>query len=279
MPQFNISVFLKKLSDCLNEYSTQSATFNLLFNFITYNTDKYGFDFSDKKISNIMNGIEDIPENVRNAANDPNVIKAIKEGVKNIVVPSLRYPLIDDLMYTYGELIQADSSISPKTKKRLLTLINGDDICEALSELFLYVLNIPFKKHDEFREIYYCSSAFTHDDNSNLLSVFKQQYSSFIDLDKGSNKELEADKAYKLTANCSLESVFVLGSYMTNIAFKYSDKECTASTSCANWISQSELDNFLSAGNKTFTMVFKVLNVCDDNKCQIHIYLIGELYK
>ena len=279
MPHFNISVFIKKLSECLNEHSTQSAAFNLLFNLITYNTDKYEFDFSDKKISNIMNGIEDIPENVRNASNDPNVIKAIKESMPKVVIPLLRKPLIDNLMYTYEKLIQADSSISPKTKERLLTLINGNDICEALAELYLYVLNIPFKKHDEFRELYYCSSAFTHDNKNNLLSVFKQQYGNFIDLDKGSNKELEADKAYKLTINCSLESVFVRGSYMTNITFKYSDKECTASTSCANWISQSELNNFLNAGNKTFTMVFKVLNVCDDNICQIHIYLIGELYK
>ena len=52
MPQFNISLFLKKLSDCLNEYSTQSATFTLLFNVIAYSTDKYEFSYTDKKISN-----------------------------------------------------------------------------------------------------------------------------------------------------------------------------------------------------------------------------------
>lgn len=279
MPQFNIASFLKTLMPCLNKYNTQETTFSLLFEVITTKMEQDKIDFSPKKISNIMNGIEDIPEALRKAVNKSIIIEAIKETIHKSVVPLLREPLIDDLMYTYGELIQADSSISPKTKERLLTLINGDDICETLSELFLYVLNIPFKKHDEFREIYYCSSAFTHDNNSNLISVFKQQYGNFIDLDKGSDKKLAVDKTYKLTMNCSLESVFVLGSYMTNIAFKYSDKECTASTSCANWISQSELDNFLSAGNKTFTMVFKVLNVCDDNKCQIHIYLIGELYK
>lgn len=279
MPQFNIASFLKTLMPCLNKYNTQETAFSLLFEVITMKMGQDKIDFSPKKISNIMNGIEDIPEDLRKAVNKSIIIEAIKETMQKSVVTLLREPLIDNLMYTYGELIQADSSISPKTKDRLLTLINGDDICETLSELFLYVLNIPFKKHDEFREIYYCSSAFAHDNNSNLLSVFKQQYGNFIDLDKGSDKKLAVDKTYKLTMNCSLESVFVLGSYMTNIAFKYSDKECTASTSCANWISQSELDNFLSAGNKTFTMVFKVLNVCDDNKCQIHIYLIGELYK
>ena len=276
---FNISSFLKTLMPCLNKYNTQESAFLLLFSVFTTKMSQDKIDFSSKKISNIMNGIEDIPENVRNAANDSNVIKAIKETIQKSVVPLLREPLIDDLMYTYVELIQADSSISPKTKGRLLTLINGDDICETLSELFLYVLNIPFKKHDEFREIYYCSSAFTHDNNSNLISVFKQQYGNFIDLDKGSDKKLAVDKTYKLTINCFLESAFVRGSYMTNIAFKYSDKECTASTSCTNWVSQSELDNFLNAGNKTFTMVFKVLNICDDNTCQVHIFLIGELNK
>ena len=279
MPQFNISSFLKTLMPCLNKYNTQESAFLLLFSVINNKMSQDKIDFNSKKISNIMNGIEDIPENVRNAANDPNVIKAIKENIQKVVVPLLREPLIDDLMYTYGELIQADSYISQKTNKRLITLTNGDDKCEALSELFLYALNKPFKKRDEFREIYYCSSAFTHDNNYNLLSVFKQQYGNFIDLDKVSNKELEADKAYKITMNCSLESAFVRGSYMANISFKYSDKECTASTSCANWISQSKLNNFLNAGNKTFTMVFKVLNICDDNKCQVHIFLIGELHK
>ena len=110
-----------------------------------------------------------------------------------------------------------------------------------------------------------------------MLSVIKQQYGAYADLDKGiSNKELITGKLYKLTVKCSLESAIVRRIYMTNVEFEYAGIKYKAATSCNNWLSQSKLDNILNAGTSTLTLIFDVLN---KENGTIHIYLIGELDK
>lgn len=279
MSKLTISAFVKTLMPVLNRENTQEEAFILLFDPVC---DKLpDIDLSSKKISNVMNDKEDIHEAIRRTANDPGSTVKIRNNFRMKVVPILRDSLKDNLLYEYSQLIKNDNNIAPKKKEELLEIIedeyDDDKLAELLTKLFLYVISIPFKKHDEFRQIHYISKAVNIHGNENILSVIKQQFGAFIDLDKGNaHKELIIGKLYKLTSKCSFESAIVRGVYMTNVEFEYADIKYKAATSCDNWLSQSNMDNILSAGTSTVTLIFDVLN--KDNGTA-HIYLIGELYK
>lgn len=259
----------------LNQEKNQKKAFRLLFNPIYRMIDDV--DLSSKKISNIMNEKEDIHEAIRQAVNKVSLIEEIKDNFENKVVPILRKPLLSDLLNQYSQLIKNDNDISPVKKAELLNALQNKTLEESLAELFVYVVNIPFKKHDVFRKIHYCSNAVDANENDDVLSAVKQQYGAYADLDKGnSNKELIIGKLYKLTVKCSLESAIVRRIYMTNVEFEYAGIKYKAVTSCNNWLSQNKMNNILNAGTSTLTLIFDVLN--KDNGTA-HIYLIGELNK
>ncbi len=276
MTKLTISSFIKTLIPVLNKENTQEKAFILLFDPICYEIIP-DIDLSSKKISNIMNDKEDIHEAIRQAANGSEATEKIQNIFKNKVVPILRESLLDNLLYQYSQLIKNDNDISPVKKAELLNALQNKTVGESLAELFIYVVNIPFKKHDVFRKIHYCSKAVNANENDDVLSVIKQQYGAYADLDKGnSNKELITGKLYKLTVKCSLESAIVRRVYMTNVEFEYAGIKYKAATSCNNWLSQSKMNNILNAGMSTLTLIFNVLN--KDNGTT-HIYLIGELDK
>lgn len=259
----------------LNQEKNQEKAFRLLFDPVYDMIDDV--DLSSKKISNIMNEKEDIHEAIRQAVNGSEATKKIQNNFKNKVVPIFRKPLLSDLSNQYSQLIKNDNDISPVKKAELLNALQNKTLEESLAELFVYVVNIPFKKHDVFRKIHYCSNAVDANENDDVLSAIKQQYGAYADLDKGnSNKELTTDKLYKLTVKCSLESAIVRRVYMTNVEFEYAGIKYKAATSCNNWLSQSKMNNILNAGTLTLTLIFDVLN--KDNGTT-HIYLIGELDK
>lgn len=276
MPKLSVSSYIQILMPALNQEKNQEKAFRLLFDPIYCCMIGY-VDLSSKKISNIMNDKEDIQEEIRQAVNKALVIEVIHDNFKNKVVPNLRKTLLKDLLHQYSQLIENDKNISPVKKAELLDSLQNKPLNESLAELFVYVVNIPFKKHDVFRKIHYCSKAFNANENDDVLSAIKQQYGAYVDLDKGnSNKELITNKLYKLTVKCSLESAIVRRVYMTNVEFEYADIKYKAATSCNNWLSQSKMNNILNAGTSTLTLIFDVLN--KDNGTT-HIYLIGELDK
>lgn len=275
MPNLSISSYIQILMPVLNQEKNQKKAFRLLFNPIYRMIDDV--DLSSKKISNIMNEKEDIHEAIRQAVNKVSLIEEIKDNFENKVVPILRKPLLSDLLNQYSQLIKNDNDISPVKKAELLNALQNKTLEESLAELFVYVVNIPFKKHDVFRKIHYCSNAVDANENDDVLSAVKQQYGAYADLDKGnSNKELIIGKLYKLTVKCSLESAIVRRIYMTNVEFEYAGIKYKAVTSCNNWLSQNKMNNILNAGTSTLTLIFDVLN--KDNGTA-HIYLIGELNK
>ncbi len=279
MPELTISLFIKTLKQYLLQHKSQEGAFNLLFDPIYK---KIGSDnFSSKKISNIMNGKEAIPESVRRTLTNNCLFSDIKNNFDSIVFNNLIYDLEKDLKHEFLELVTNDNNISPEKKADLLKAIvdneGNEDIANFLTEIFIYVANIPFKKHDVFRKVHYCSKAVNVNENDDELSALKQQYGPYVDLDKGnSNKDLILGKFYKITVKCSLESAFLRGNFMVNIEFEYAGIKYKAATSCNNWLSQSKMNNLLSAEISTLTLIFDVLN---KDKGIAHIYLIGELDK
>lgn len=279
MPKLTIVSFIRTLIPTLNESNSQDKAFHLLFDPIydyMYNT-----DLKSKKISYIMNEKEDIPETIRQAVSNYKIIGLIQKNFEYKVIPILREPLKDDLVYEYDQIVRNDKNISPKKKEELLDTIkdeyDDEKLAEFLTNLFIYTINIPFKKHDEFRRIHYCSTAIDCEEDDDISLVIKRQFDSCMDLDKGtSTKKLITGKLYKLTVKCSFESAVVRNVYMTNVEFEYADVKYKAATSCNNWLSQSKMNNILNAGTSTLTLIFDVLN--KDNGTT-HIYLIGELDK
>ena len=153
MPKLTISSFIKTLMPVLNRENTQENAFILLFDPVC---DKMpDIDLSSKKISNIMNEKEDIHEAIRQAVNEASIIEEIKDNFKNKVVPILREPLLSDLLFQYSQLIENDNDISPNKKAELLNVLQNKTLEESLAELFMYVVNTPFKKHGVFRKIHY----------------------------------------------------------------------------------------------------------------------------
>lgn len=262
--------YIELLRPVLNEDNTQESVFRLLFYPVINANENGDIDFSSSKISEIMNGKADIPEKVRSGANNPEVKEDIYNNFASYVVTQFREPLKYDLLFQYSELIREDESISPRTKDYYLSLIENDDISEVLTELFLYVVNIPFSEQSEFK-ICYCSKLFDYQDEKDIFEELKQQFGMPKNLNNRSHKMPEYDKLYMLTTECSCESEYSQGTFMANVKFEYNDKKYEAATSCENWLSQSYLNNILNAKTVNLTLVFKVLN-----NCTVHIYIAGE---
>ena len=284
MNKLTIPSFIKTLMPALNDKSTQEASFRLLFDLLYDETDC--FVISSNNVSDIMNGKEDIPKSIRQLANRPKATdqsdmkEMIKDNICIKVVPILKEPLKEDLAHAYSKLIENDNNISPEKKEKLLGIIRCGNEEEYLTELFMYAVSIPFRRPDDFREIYYCSSVMKYNENDNMLTRVKEQYGKYIDLDKTKSKSKDAmtkdlvdGELYKLTTMCSFETEVIRGSYFANVNFEYNDKSYTASTSCSNWLSQSKLNKLLGVASKT-TMVFEVIR---NDQGRVHIIIMGEL--
>lgn len=279
MTRLTISSFIKILIPKLNEENNQEKAFHLLFDPICK---EIGYvELSSKKISQIMNEKEDIQESIRQAVNEPEIIDEIRENFKEKVIPILRRSLIDDLLYEYSQLINGDTDISPRKKEKFQKVIcsidDDEDTANFLSVLFIYVVNIPFKKHDEFSTIHYCSKTVKDHEENEILSAIVQQYGAYVDLDKGSSRKvLKTHLLYKLTVECILDEKYVRRNFFITLEFEYDGAKYMATTSCDNWYSQSKMNNLLSAGISTMTLLFEVESI---EKGTVHIFLIGELYK
>ena len=274
MSKLTLPSFIKILMYAFLPHNGQEAVFRLLFDKLNEYTEDY-IDISSKKISNIMNGKEGVQQELQAVINKEDVLKKVEDIFEKDIILKLNPSLLDNMMYKYYELVKSDNSISPKKKDALLQTIDSNNIPYALKELFVYAVSIPFEKPAKSVKIYYCSSAVNSSKVSDILSDFKEQFGSYVDLDKAKTVvKLENDKIYKLTANCNLSSLMIRGNYFTMLEFSYNNVKYEAQTSASNWLSESFMNNLLGAGKANFSIIFNVLNT--DNGTA-HIYIIGEL--
>lgn len=274
MRTLTLSSFVKILKYAFLPPNGQDAVFSSLFGKLTEYTNG-DVDISSKKVSNIMNGKEGLQQELQSVINKEDVLKKVEEIFENDIILNLNPSLLDNMMYKYSELVKNDNSISPKKKEALLQTIDSSNIPYALKELFVYAVSIPFEKPAKSVRIHYRSSAVNSSEVSDILSDFKEQFGSYVDLDKAKTvAKLENDKIYKLTIDCKLSSLMIRGNYFTMLEFSYNNVKYEAQTSTGNWLSESYMNNLLGAGKANLSIIFNVLNT--DNGT-VHIYIIGEL--
>ena len=96
-----------------------------------------GLLFYDKTyISHIMNRKRGVPVNIRDNIFEPKVTSSIVSYFQKNIISALA-PNKDDLCYRYAKLIEADESLSPSHKGRLLMLANEASMAAFLAELFV----------------------------------------------------------------------------------------------------------------------------------------------
>lgn len=230
---------------------------------------------SSKKVSEIMNGKAGIHSQFK-AVIDSASVDEVAETFKKDICPYISLESVERIKWLFSSMIEDDKDIPPKDVCRLTALIESEkDLSEVLAGLFKYAVCIPYEKPVKEPKIHYCSSVIKRTDESDILAECKEQFGSYIDLDKTKDaKQLETGKMYKLTTECGLKQVMVRATFMTKLWFTYNGIRYEAETSISNWISESYMNNQLSAGKAEFSLIFKGLN--KDNGT-VHIYIIGEM--
>lgn len=95
----------------------------------------------DGTLSRILRGVERVPENIRLAAANSEVVKNVVSYFRSEVLQDINPHLKEDLQASFIALIENDTTISAAKKENLKLLYEGDDLALFLANLFLYAIN------------------------------------------------------------------------------------------------------------------------------------------
>lgn len=147
MTELNLSFYIKTMQGRLVNNYTQEATGRFLLDAVNdqLDADKM-IDFDSKKISRLVSCLIPVPEAIRIASNNKDVIKGVKEYFENKVLADLNKQLLEDLIDDFDKAITDAFNVSAAKKKQLLG--HKENTGRFLAEVFLYVLNLPNKNSD-----------------------------------------------------------------------------------------------------------------------------------
>ena len=148
MTELNLSFYIKTMQGRLVNNYTQEATGRFLLDAINDQLDaEKMIDFGSKKISLLVSCQIPVPETIRVASNDKNVIKGVLDYFDRKVCADLNKQLLEDLLDDFEKAVTEASNVSEAKKKKLLS--HKGNPGRFLAEVFLYVLNLPNKSSSE----------------------------------------------------------------------------------------------------------------------------------
>lgn len=103
-------------------------------------------NLSSKKISRLVSRDDTVPDGLRQASMQQEVIDGTITYFKKEVVPDLNPHLKDDTLDRIIKLIGVDTTIPDSKKKSLMVFHEAGDDATFLAQVFLYALNKPNKK-------------------------------------------------------------------------------------------------------------------------------------
>lgn len=151
MKELNLSSYIQTLRTGLMTHDGQEAAGVFLLSAINdqdyvgehgYRTD----NLSAKKISNLVNRRDPVPDGIQQASVIPEVVEDTITYFENVVIADMNPHLKDDTLGKLAEIIQGDPSIPERKKKKLIALYDAEDDGKFLAMAFLYAVNRPNKK-------------------------------------------------------------------------------------------------------------------------------------
>ena len=95
----------------------------------------------DGTLGRMLRGVLPVPEDIRLASADPEVVKGVVSYFRKEVAPDVNPHLKVDVLASFQSLIDKDATIPESKKEDLKKLLAGDDLALFLAETFIYAIN------------------------------------------------------------------------------------------------------------------------------------------
>ena len=150
MNELVLATYIKVLQGGFARENSQESAARLILEAIINQEDaNCTCDLSSKKVSNIVNRKDPVPEDIVIASTDQKIINGVYEYFKKVILKALNPNLACDVYEKLLDLIKDDSTISTVKKNDLADLYNTKEYDLYLAKIFLYVLGKNNKKNSK----------------------------------------------------------------------------------------------------------------------------------
>ena len=145
MKELNISTFIQIMQTGLKEHDKQESAGVFLLNAI--NNQEYTMEhgcytnLDSKKISRLVSRKDPVPDGIKIASQNEDVIREVIRYYENEVLNDLNPFVKDDVLEKLAVVIRQDNGISNRKRKYLLDLFDAEQDGRFLAEVFLYTVN------------------------------------------------------------------------------------------------------------------------------------------
>ena len=154
MTEFSFATYVNALRPALMKHTEKEDAALFLLNAVLgqeiVSSQEEGKKMNLKKngtLGRLLRGAAPVPENIRLATADPEVVKGVIAYFRNTVAPDLNPHLKDDMQDSFRVLIEKDVTIPDAKRESLKSLHAGEDLPLFLAEAFIYAIN-RFSKSD-----------------------------------------------------------------------------------------------------------------------------------
>ena len=271
MDELVLSSYVKIMQEGFSENNKQEAAVKLLLDSIMCQEEANCMtDLTSKKISNIVNRKDPVPDDIIMASTRESVIKGVYSYFSDKIMEELNPHLKFDVFEKIAQLVQNDIVVSTMKKDKLLSYFRDNSYALFLAEVFLYVIGRNNKAEKKLQKrLLYKSSLASEDEGANLLNGSKVKTLSKIE-------DVKSNEAYLLEAAFTFDSRYGdEGRRVVDAHATIDGLSIYGETSSENWMSRSYLNNATKATNVFCTAVFKVLEVAG-NECRVQYLAIGD---
>lgn len=275
MSELVLSSYVKIMQEGFLENNKQEAAVRLLLDSIMCQEEANCMtDLTSKKISNIVNRKDSVPDDIYLASSKESVIKGVHSYFSNRIMKELNPHLKFDVLEKIAQLVQNDSDIATMKKTELLSYFKNESYALFLAEAFLYAVSRNNKAAKEMekksqKRLLYKSSLIPEEEGRTLLNGSKVKTLS-------KTEDIKRNEAYLLETDFTFNTRYGdEGRRVVDACAAIDGLSIYGETSSENWMSRSYLNNATKANNVFCTAVFKILEVAG-NECKVQYLTIGD---
>ena len=274
MNELVLATYIKVLQGGFARENSQESAARLILEAITNQEEaNCTCDLSSKKVSNIINRKDTVPEDIVIASADQKIINGVYKYFTEVILKALNPNLACDVYEKLFDLIKDDSTISTVKKNDLVTLYYTKEYDHYLAEIFLYVLGKNNKKNSKSiiqrpKRLLYKSSILSDD------GAIEQIYKTFNRITK--IDDICVSGKYVLEGPFSFDSFYDNdGARSIRVKTIFGGLVICGDTSLDNWISRSYVNNVTKVKSVTCIAWLEVLEKSEDEMI-VHYFTIGD---
>lgn len=205
MSELVLSSYIKIMQEGFSENNNQEEAARLLLDSIMCQKEANCMtDLTSKKISNIANRKDSVPDDIYTASGKESVIKGVHSYFSDRIMKELNPHLKFDIFEKMAQLVQNDSGIAAMKKEELLSYFKNKSYALFLAEAFLYAVSRNNKAAKETekksqKRLLYKSSLASEKEGVILLNGSKVKTLSKIE-------DIKRNEAYLLETDFTFNS-------------------------------------------------------------------------